>query len=155
MKTLLTTLLLALALAIAGWFYSYSSNSELKTQLHNAQSDLASKQLESDGLAAELVISEQTLQSLLFDKSEYERLLKNYELQISRLRNDSQLLTDKIAKLRVSENEQTRTWSNTAVPDDARRLLQQALHTQNRDSQQVATSIAATKPVVGLPSSRF
>lgn len=155
MNKVLIATFMASAIAFAGWYWSHSTSLQLQTELNQLQAALASKQLESDGLAAELMLSEQMLQSMLFDRQTYERLLKNYESKIAHLRHDSEQLSQHIAKLRVSTNEETRNWSNTAVPADAQRLLQQALRSANGHSQQNPADFATGKPAVGVPSQEF
>ena len=56
---------------------------------------------------------------------------------------------DAIKKLRTSANEQTRSWANTAVPDDVQRLLKHAAYCAHRSHQ--ADPVCVTAAIVNQP----
>lgn len=60
-----------------------------------------------------------------------------------------------IKKLRTSANEQTRSWANTAVPDDVKRLLKHAAYCAHRSHQ--ADPICVTAAIINepVPASRM
>ena len=96
---------------------------------------------------------------------ERDRLAKDYACALAlseqpakaKAEIDRQLADQRAAikKLRTSANEQTRSWANTAVPDDVKRLLKHAAYCAHRSHQ--ADPICVTAAIINepVPASRM
>lgn len=153
MKISLTGSLLGIAaLALAGLGVTVVVlDSELTAQ--NAVVDkqviqLANKQLEVEALAAEVKNLNKQAQALVNDQL----LIAN--LNIAHQQTETQINEQHLAvminsnELKVSEHDPTRAWANTALPDAAGQLLQQASgsshYHSNKDSDGAASGKLST-----------
>ncbi|MDT3296445.1 hypothetical protein Q4Q57_14975 [Shewanella sp. SP2S2-6] len=113
----------------------------LQDDLTVVTDELQAQAIERDRLAKDyafaLALNEQTAKA----KAEIDRQLADQR--------------DAIKKLRTSANEQTRSWANTAVPDDVKRLLKHAAYCAHRSHQ--ADPICVTAAIINepVPASRM
>lgn len=153
MKISLTSALLIVAgiamtgLGLTVWaLYSELTN---QTSLVTKQAgQLVNKQLEVDALAAEVKNLNKQAQALVNDQL----LIAN--LNIAHQQTETQINEQHLAvminsnELKVSEHDPTRAWANTALPDAAGQLLQQASgsshYHSNKDSDGAASGKLST-----------
>lgn len=124
-----------------------------KTNLALKNSQLESAAINQRMLQDDLTTVTDELQA---QAKERDRLAKDYAFALAlnqqaakaKAEIESQLADqrDAIKKLRTSSNEQTRSWANTAVPDDVQRLLKHAAYCAHR-SHQADPICAATERV--------
>jgi hypothetical protein len=129
--------LLALVVIGLGLFsvYQHIQLVTAESTISNQQSTMINQKLEIDGLASEITfldgeVSDLAKQAELVAKLNLEHEQKSKA--ISETGNDWQTKSN---ELQVSENENTRSWASSALPDDARQLLFDASRSQNSDSQ--------------------
>lgn len=107
----------------------------LLDDLTDVTDELQAQTIERDRLAKDyafaLALNEQTAKA----KAEIDRQLADQR--------------EAIKKLRTSANEQTRSWANTAVPDDVKRLLKHAAYCAHRSHQ--ADPICVTAAIINEP----
>ncbi|MGI2078469.1 hypothetical protein [Shewanella putrefaciens] len=128
---------------------------------------LKNSQLESAAINQRMLLDDLTAvtDELQAQAKEYDRLAKDYAFALAlnekaakaKAEIDRQLADQReaIKKLRTSANEQTRSWANTAVPDDVKRLLKHAAYCAHRSHQ--ADPICVTAAIINepVPASRM
>lgn len=122
---------------------------------------LKNSQLESAAINQRMLLDDLTAvtDELQAQAKEYDRLAKDYAFALAlnekaakaKAEIDRQLADQReaIKKLRTSANEQTRSWANTAVPDDVKRLLKHAAYCAHRSHQ--ADPICTATAIVNEP----
>lgn len=156
MKNLLSALLaVAFLISAAGWWVNSDELKTLADDLYFANTELASKRLEVNGLASELTVSENLIADLRLDAAVYAKLLAEADKKAKATQSHGNDLVDQSTKLRVSADVQAKSWAAGPLPDDAKRLLKQALRGPDSHSHSHSAGTAAGKPVTGLPSQRF
>ena len=156
MKISLTgALLIGAAIVMAGLGLTvWSLDSELTTQTNlvtKQAGDLVNKQLEVDGLASEVKQLNDQAQAAVNDQLLVADL--NTEHQQSETQINEQHLAVMINsnELKVSEHDPTRAWANTALPDAAGQLLQQASGSSHYHSNKDIDGAASGKlSTIGL-----
>ena len=128
---------LAAAVIVCGLFSGYQTYQLLNAEntISKQQSTMINQKLEIDGLASEIDFLDGEVSNLVKQAELVAKLNLEYEQQskaVSETGNDWQTQSN---KLQVSENENTRTWAATDLPDDARQLLFDASRSQNSDSK--------------------
>ncbi|HCU64559.1 MAG TPA: hypothetical protein DF774_02235 [Rheinheimera sp.] len=138
---------MALAIVACGLFAGYqtfnlqTADNAIKLQ----QSTIANQKLEIDGLASEVAYLGTEVETMKSQAELVAAINSEHERQtiaITDTGNDWQANSN---KLQVSEHEPTRTWTATALPDDALRLLNDASRSQNGHSQTTSLRPAAFK----------
>lgn len=156
MKNLLSVLLaVAFLVSAAGWWVNSDERKTLADDLDFANSEIASKKLEVDGLASELTVSENIISELRLDAAVYAKLLVEADKKAKAIQSHGAEVLEQSNKLRVSADVQTKSWAAGPLPDDAKRLLKHALRGPDSHSHSHSAGTAAGKPVTGLPSQRF
>lgn len=152
---LLAVLVVALFISGAGWWLNADERKTLADDLDYANDELASKRLEVSGLASELKVSESIIAELRLDAAVYAKLLAEANKKAKAIQSHGDDLVNQSIKLRASADVQTKSWAAGPLPDDARRLLKQALRGPDGHSHSHSAGTAAGKSVTGLPSQRF
>jgi hypothetical protein len=128
---------------------------------------LKNSQIETATVNQRMLIDDLTAvtDELQAQAKERDRLTKDYAFALAlnekaakaKAEIDRQLADQReaIKKLRTSANEQTRSWANTAVPDDVKRLLKHAAYCAHRSHQ--ADPICTTAAIINepVPASRM
>lgn len=128
---------------------------------------LKNSQIETATVNQRMLIDDLTAvtDELQAQAKERDRLAKDYAFALAlnekaakaKAEIDRQLADQReaIKKLRTSANEQTRSWANTAVPDDVKRLLKHAAYCAHRSHQ--ADPICTTAAIINepVPASRM
>lgn len=122
---------------------------------------LKNSQLESAALNQRMLLDNLTAvtDELQAQAKEHDRLAKDYAFALAlnekaakaKAEIDRQLADQReaIKKLRTSSNEQTRSWANTAVPDDVQRLLKHAAYCAHRNNK--ADPVCTASAIVNQP----
>lgn len=133
-----------------------------KTNLALKNSQIETAAVNQRMLQDDLTVVTDELQA---QAKERDRLAKDYAFALAlnekaakaKAEIDRQLADQReaIKKLRTSANEQTRSWANTAVPDDVKRLLKHAAYCAHRSHQ--ADPICTTAAIINepVPASRM
>ncbi|AVI66526.1 hypothetical protein CKQ84_11880 [Shewanella sp. WE21] len=128
---------------------------------------LKNSQIETATVNQRMLIDDLTAvtDELQAQAKERDRLAKDYAFALAlnekadkaKAEIDRQLADQReaIKKLRTSANEQTRSWANTVVPDDVKRLLKHAAYCAHRSHQ--ADPICTTAAIINepVPASRM
>lgn len=107
----------------------------LQTSLNTVTDELQAQAIERDRLARDFALALELNDQSAKTKAKIERELVRQRLLIEALRE--------------SDNEQTRNWANTPVPDDVQRLLKQAAYCAHRSHQ--ADPVCAAAEIVNQP----
>ena len=134
------------------------SLSAVKSDLALKSSQLETADVNQRTLQADLTVVTDELQAQAIER---DRLARDYAFtlalneQTAKAKDaiERQLVDQRqvIKNLRTSANEQTRSWANTAVPDDVQRLLKHATYCAHRSHQQ--DPICVTAPITHQPVS--
>ncbi|WP_258405996.1 hypothetical protein [Shewanella acanthi] len=133
-----------------------------KTALELKDSQLETATVTQRGLQADLT---SVTNELLAQVEERERLKRDLELErslntqaaITKANIELELADQRalIQQLRTSGNENTRSWANTAVPDDVSQLLEHATYCAQRGHRQEGICITSRLPDKPVPPSRM
>jgi len=134
LRSPITWLLLALAIALGGWGWAATSAATAKGQLTTMQSDLKA----ADDKAKEAALREQskdsTINTLKTELDAQANATAKLQGQLDQLAQSAATRADTIKRLK-RENAELRTWADRPLPDPVIRLLQRPAITGAADYQ--------------------
>lgn len=141
-----------LGLAAAGFKAELSAQTD---KLQKLDTQLATKQLEVDGLVSDVDHLNSELSAIAAQAELVAQLNAEHERERQLIADTGSDWIVNSNKLQVSEHEATRTWAADALPDDAVQLLNSASRSQNSNSHKDGQFVAASKFHIGLPITAF
>lgn len=138
---------MALAIVACGLFAGYQTF-ELTAANHTIsthKSTIANQKLTIDGLASDVAYLSAEVETMKSQAELVAAINTEHEQQIIAITDTGNDWQTNSNKLQVSENEPTRTWAATALPDDALRLLNDASRSQNSHGKAASLRPAAIK----------
>lgn len=148
-------LLIGAAIAMAGLGLTvWSLDSELTTQTNlvtKQAGQLASKQLEVDGLTSEVKNLSDQAQAAVNEQLLVASLNKEHQQSETQINEQHLAVMINSNELKVSEHDPTRAWANAALPDAAGQLLYQSSRSAYGNGDKDSNGVAAVKlSTIGL-----
>jgi len=151
LRSPITWLLLALAIALSGWGWAATSAATAKGQVTTLQSDLKA----ADDKANEAQLREQgkdtTINTLKTELDDQATAAAKLQSQLGDLSMTAATRADTIKRLK-RENDELRTWADRPLPDPVIRLLQRPAITGAADYQAHMSGVDPLPTATGQPN---